>query len=114
MRKYFQVLKFAELPWLMMGSPISYPSIMVTRIAEHEKACKWATMYRSVVGYGTIEIVTDFENKKRGLEIIMAHYGAPDPNDFKPRQVEAVVILKLIISKITGKQSGNWDRESVS
>ena len=31
------------------------------RIIKDEKACKWSTLYRSVVGYGEIEIV---DNKK--------------------------------------------------
>lgn len=99
-----------KIDLLKKNNHVCFEMEQTARIVEHEKACKWATVYRSVVGYGTIEIVTGFEDKKRGLEIIMAHYGAPGTNDFEPRQVEAVVILKLTITTITGKQSSNWNR----
>lgn len=80
------------------------------RIIKDEKACKWATMYRSVVGYGTVEIVTDLEGKQHGLEIIMAQHGAPDLTKFDPKNLKRMVILKLTITSMTGKQSGNWDQ----
>ncbi len=79
-------------------------------IAKNEIACKWATTYRSIVGYGNIEIVNDFAQKQRALEIIMAHNGAPDLIAFQEKQVNAVVILKLPIDKLTGKQSSNWNK----
>jgi nitroimidazol reductase NimA-like FMN-containing flavoprotein (pyridoxamine 5'-phosphate oxidase superfamily) len=77
-------------------------------VVKNEKACKWATTYRSVVGYGNIEIISDFIQKKRGLEIIMAHHGAPESIDFETKQIDSLVILKLKIDDITGKQSSNW------
>lgn len=79
-------------------------------IIKNEKACKWETTYRSIVGYGTVEIITEFSKKQRGLEIIMAHNGAPESIDFDKKQIDSVIILKLSIDKITGKQSHNWDR----
>ena len=73
------------------------------------KSCKWATKYRSVVGYGNIEIITDYEHKKNGLDIIMTHNGSSKENNiYEKRQIELLVILKLNISWITGKQSSNW------
>jgi nitroimidazol reductase NimA-like FMN-containing flavoprotein (pyridoxamine 5'-phosphate oxidase superfamily) len=81
-----------------------------TDIIENEVACKWSTLYRSVVGYGNVEIVTDFEEKKRGLEIIMAHHGFKGKMEFDRKEVEFIVILKLSITTMTGKQSGNWNK----
>ena len=83
-------------------------------IIKNETACNWATLYRSVVGYGNIEIVHDFDEKLEGLNIIMAHNGGPDINKFEPKQVDAILILKLNIETITGKQSGNWEKISTS
>lgn len=79
-------------------------------IITDEIACKWSTLYRSVVGYGNVEIVTDFKEKIRGLEIIMKQHGAAGKQEFDTKEVEFIVILKLSISTITGKQSGNWNR----
>ena len=72
-------------------------------------SCEWTTRYRSVIGYGTVEIITDFDQKIRGLDIIMTQYGRSTCNEYKDKQVEFIVILKLIIEEISGKQSGDWD-----
>jgi len=79
-------------------------------IIEDEIACKWSTLYRSVVGYGNVEIASDFEEKKRGLEIIMARHGFKGKMEFDTKEIECIVVLKLSISTMTGKQSGNWNR----
>jgi hypothetical protein len=39
----------------------------------------------------------------------MAHYGKADNNIYKEKQIDKVLILKLKIEEITGKQMGNWD-----
>jgi len=76
----------------------------LSRIIKDEQSCKWTIKYQSVIGYGTIEIISDFEQKIKGLEIIMKHYGKYN-NEFKPDQVDRMVILKLTIESLTGKQS---------
>ncbi|MFH0756677.1 MAG: pyridoxamine 5'-phosphate oxidase family protein [Bacteroidota bacterium] len=78
------------------------------RIIEDEKACKWTSLYRSVVGYGSVEILTDDVSKQRGLEIIMAQHGAPGLTRFDPGNMKGMVILKLSIGSLTGKQSSKW------
>ena len=81
------------------------------RVIEDEKACNWSTLYRSVVGYGTVEIITDPDGKQQGLEILMAQHGAPGLVDFERKSMDRMVILKLTITSVTGKQSGNWNRK---
>ncbi len=79
-------------------------------IITDEVACKWSTMYRSVVGYGNVEFITDFNEKTKGLEIIMVQHGATGKLAFDPKEIEFIVVLKLAISSMTGKQSSNWNR----
>jgi nitroimidazol reductase NimA-like FMN-containing flavoprotein (pyridoxamine 5'-phosphate oxidase superfamily) len=80
-------------------------------IERHARACKWATAYRSVVGYGRVEIISDYVQKSRGLDIIMKHNGADDSHDlnYEKGQVDAMLILKVEITEITGKQSSQWN-----
>jgi nitroimidazol reductase NimA-like FMN-containing flavoprotein (pyridoxamine 5'-phosphate oxidase superfamily) len=80
-------------------------------IAKGEKACTWTTRYRSVVGYGTMEILSDDQSKQQGLEVIMAQHGAPELIEFNPKNLNRLVILKLSITSLTGKQSSNWNRD---
>ena len=78
-------------------------------IIRDEIPCEWTAKYRSLIGYGTVEFITDHEEKKKGLDVIMAHYGKTGTNSYKDQNIENIVILKLSIEEISGKQSGNWD-----
>ena len=77
-------------------------------ITTGEKACDWSTRSRSVVGYGTVEILSDDKSKQQGLEVIMAQHGAPDLTEFDPGNLKRMVILKNRITTISGKQSSNY------
>ena len=101
-----------KIELLKKNPVICFEVEQTARVIPQEKACGWATLYRSVVGYGTVEIISDFESKQQGLEIIMAQHGAPEKRTFEANEVKRMVILKLTITSITGKQSGNWDRET--
>jgi nitroimidazol reductase NimA-like FMN-containing flavoprotein (pyridoxamine 5'-phosphate oxidase superfamily) len=77
-------------------------------IIKKERACDWTTLYRSVVGYGEVDILTDEAGRRRGLEVIMAQHGSPDLIDFNQKNLDRMVILKLRITSMTGKRSGTY------
>lgn len=109
-------------------------------IVPGKRACGWSTRYRSVVGEGTVQIVTDQKGKREGLRVIMAQHGyraVQDPNnhrsgdpdshvrrelvdrgpgespergpgEFDDRELEKMVILRIRITSLSGKQSSNW------
>jgi nitroimidazol reductase NimA-like FMN-containing flavoprotein (pyridoxamine 5'-phosphate oxidase superfamily) len=78
-------------------------------ITKGDQACDWSTRYRSVVGYGNVEILSDEASKQQGLEVIMAQHEAPELVEFNPKNTNRMVILKLTITSMTGKQSSNWN-----
>ncbi|MCX6334532.1 MAG: pyridoxamine 5'-phosphate oxidase family protein [Bacteroidia bacterium] len=77
-------------------------------IIRSEIPCNWTTVYRSVMGKGTIFLENDPESKKRGLDLIMLKYGAAMELNYDESLLSRMIILKLRIDSITGKQSGNW------
>jgi hypothetical protein len=79
-----------------------------TEIVRKDEPCKWTTKYRSLIGHGNIEIISDTESKKIGLNIIMSKYGYDGQGKYNEGSLSRMVLLKLKIEKITGKQSGNW------
>jgi hypothetical protein len=98
-----------KIELLKQNNYVCFEIEFYSEVYRKDKACDWGTKYRSVIGYGSIDFITDFEQKKAGLDIIMAHYGKKDNNVYQDKQVEFIVILKLNIEEITGKQLGNWD-----
>lgn len=78
-------------------------------IIEAKKSCGWTTKYRSIIGWGKMEIVRDRPGKVKGLDIIMKKYGRTEPNDYSDAMLDKTLMLVLTIDSYTGKQSGDWD-----
>ncbi len=71
--------------------------------------CNWTTRYRSAMGRGTVEIETNPEQKKLGLDLIMKKYGwGNEELNYDAPLLARVCILKVKIENLTAKQSGDW------
>ena len=75
-----------------------------------DKACQWSTVYRSVAGKGRVTFITDQEEKRKALGVIMKQHGAAQLTEFEDKQVCSVAVWKISIQTMTGKQSGNRER----
>jgi len=69
-----------------------------------EKGCDWGMKYKSVVGYGNISVVGDFEIRKAALNCIMKHYGGDKNYSYDDKVLSGTTILKLDIIEMTGKK----------
>lgn len=67
---------------------------------EVKGSCSMA--YESVIGHGVMEIVTDEEEKLKGLHLIMEHYGRGD-FAFNPASVGLTTVFRLRVEGCTGK-----------
>jgi nitroimidazol reductase NimA-like FMN-containing flavoprotein (pyridoxamine 5'-phosphate oxidase superfamily) len=71
---------------------------------EADEACKWSAAYQSVIGEGIIAAVNGIEAKTKGLDCIMKHCGFKGKPDYPRHAMDAVTVLKIEVSSITGKQ----------
>ena len=71
---------------------------------EAEQGCRWGIKYRSVIGFGTAEMVDDKEGKRRALEIVMAQYSDKEYT-FPDDVVTKTAVIKIVIARVTGKQA---------
>ena len=62
--------------------------------------------YTSVIGYGAVSFITALEQKQKALNIIIDHYSPGDFYMFPEKELKEVAIIKIEISKMTGKKSG--------
>ncbi len=74
------------------------------RMVKTEKACTWGFKYKSVLGYGTAHFVDDHDKKVEALDIIMGQYSEGN-FEYEKKQVDACLIIRIDIDKLTGKQS---------
>jgi len=73
-------------------------------IYKSEEPCHWGVKFRSVVGYGALEIVTDPAERTRGLELVMRHYGFPGHPEFNEKVMSVTEVMKLEATEISGKK----------
>ena len=69
-----------------------------------EKGCDWGMKYSSVVGYGSISVVTEPDAKRAALNCIMSHYGGDRKYTYDDKVLAGTTILSLKIKEMTGKK----------
>jgi nitroimidazol reductase NimA-like FMN-containing flavoprotein (pyridoxamine 5'-phosphate oxidase superfamily) len=74
-----------------------------------EVACSWRQAYRSVIVEGQAVFVNDYEEKIKGLNILMKHYSDKDFQYSKPA-VNNIQIIKIPVASISGR-SFEYHRE---
>ena len=81
-------------------------------ILKSDNACGWGMKYCSVIGYGSASFINDPVSKQKALDIIMRHY-SEHGHEYAENALENIVIIKVEIESMTGKESGNGILTSV-
>lgn len=92
-----------KLDMLRKNNYVCFEIELDTKVVEGKKACDWAMHYKSVIGYGRVEIITGGNEMLHGLDILMRHYAGEGEFFYKPKVLQRMFILKLIVDSITGK-----------
>lgn len=87
---------------------VSFEITASEEVIMNELPCEWSAKYRSVMGTGIIETENNPDAKKAGLDLIMRKYGATGELRYDEGSVSRMVLLKLRVDRVTGKQSGDW------
>lgn len=68
-------------------------------------ACSWGMQYRSVLAYGKVEFIDDFDEKEKALKVIMKNYSEIDFT-FNAPAVKDVLVFRMKIEKLHGRALG--------
>ena len=71
-------------------------------IAPAARSCKWNIHYRSVIGFGHAALIEDAEEKRRALDVIVAHYGGEPPFDYPQATLENTAVIRIEIDQSIG------------
>ena len=74
-------------------------------IIKADQPCDWAMKYKSVIGFGKAVFIEDIEQKGKALDIIMQQY-SEGTFEYPANAIENIVVIKVEIESMTGKQSG--------
>ena len=75
------------------------------RYRDEHVACSYSWKYRSVLAYGKVEFITDFEKKVEVLNAVMGNYTQRDFKYNAPA-VKDVNCWKVVIEKLEGRAYG--------
>ncbi len=67
--------------------------------------CKWTIDYTSVIGLGEADLIEGKEEKKRALDVIMAHYGALPPFEYSEAALSKMLVIRIAVRSMTCKRS---------
>jgi nitroimidazol reductase NimA-like FMN-containing flavoprotein (pyridoxamine 5'-phosphate oxidase superfamily) len=99
-----------KIDLIKKNNKVAFEITSFHEIIKKEVSCDWSTKYRSIMGIGEIEIITEAEEKKKGLDIIMKQHGRA-MNSYDDKSVKRVLVLKLPIQDLSAKQSGDWGKD---
>lgn len=69
-----------------------------------ELACGFSAAFRSIIGTGTLEALTDPADKRAGLTCLMAHYSPRRDWAFPEEMLARICVLRLRVTSLCGKE----------
>ncbi len=76
----------------------------VYSIERSEVACDYTARFQSVVGNGIVSIVSQLEEKKSGLSLLMEHNTGKSEWSFDEKALNAVTVFKLDVLNMSCKE----------
>ncbi|MDE6518660.1 MAG: pyridoxamine 5'-phosphate oxidase family protein, partial [Acetatifactor sp.] len=73
---------------------------------EADLACGYSARFQSIIGNGVVGIVSEIEEKKLGLSLLMEHNTGKKNWNFDDKMVNAAAIFKLEVTKMSCKEHG--------
>jgi nitroimidazol reductase NimA-like FMN-containing flavoprotein (pyridoxamine 5'-phosphate oxidase superfamily) len=103
---YFHgALKGQKIDFIKNNPNVCFEMDCVAEPLRGDDACGWSMKFKSVIGFGIASFITDLEEKRAALGIIMAQY-TDKTFEFPENKVNATAVIKVDIKNMTGKQSG--------
>lgn len=76
----------------------------VYSLHEDAAACHYTARFQSIIGNGTVSIVSDPEEKMHGLTLLMEHNTGKTEWHFDEKMLHAVAVFKLEVTSLSCKQ----------
>ena len=72
--------------------------------SENDIACNYTARFQSIIGNGIVSIVTEPEEKKHGLTLLMEHNTGKREWNFDEKIINTVAVFKLEVTKLSCKE----------
>jgi uncharacterized protein len=89
---------------LRESNRVCFEMDLLREIKQGPEPCRCGARYESVIGFGEAVLVEKPAEKRRGLDRIMAHYGAKGPFSYPDETLAITTVIRIDIESITGKR----------
>ena len=76
----------------------------VYSLSETDIACDYTARFQSIIGNGVVKTVTEYEEKMRGLMLLMKHNAGKREWNFGEKMMGVVTVFKLEVTKMSCKE----------
>jgi uncharacterized protein len=76
-----------------------------TQVVPGKLGCDWTMRFQSIIGFGEVQFLEEYEEKRQALQIIMQHY-TDQESLFNEETIAKTAVFKLVINTMTCKKSG--------
>jgi len=102
---YFHCAKAGrKIDLLGRNSRVCFEMDIDHELFKDEVPCRWGMKFRSIVGYGALEIVKDPAERHKGIGLVLEHYGFPGQPEPDERMMSVIEVLRLDVEEFAGKK----------
>ena len=103
---YFHTAKVGKkMDMIKTNNMVCFELDIDHEVVRAENPCDWNMKFQSVIGYGKAFVLTDAEEKRRALDVIIEHYSG-QTDEYAEKLVDRLAVIKVEIESMTGKKSG--------
>lgn len=74
-------------------------------VVRKPEACKWSMQYRSIVGTGSVRLLTAPEEKQMGLDLLMEHHAPGETFPYDDKMTAAVNVYEIQVETLRYRES---------
>jgi len=102
---FHSALKGRKIDILKNNNQVCFEVDIDSEIVKGAEACDWGMRFQSVIGFGTASFVTDPDEKRQALDVIMSQYSEPgDTFRYPDAKLKTTAIIKVGVEEMTGKR----------
>jgi uncharacterized protein len=94
-----------KLEFIASNNQVCFELEHDVKVVPNDSACNWSFSFYSVIGFGTVEEITDSSHKMHALGQIMKHYAANSEWEFNGPLFDKIRVWRISIEAMTGKRS---------
>lgn len=96
--------KGRKMEMIAQSNTVCFEADCSYKTLKSDIACDWSAEFESVIGEGTVTVLTDETQKINALNIFMKRYAFEGKPHYNPHELSVVTILQVSVTTITGKR----------